>query len=64
MGSDTYRYVANYECENCGHARTMKMRQKIGSFTEKCGGCGEEAKFELTMEPMDIDRFGEGLISR
>ena len=58
------KYVAIYECQNCGHERTMKMRQKIGSFEEQCEECSVEARFELTMEPMDIDRFGEGLVPR
>lgn len=60
----SYRFVANYECENCGFEKTMKMRQKIGTFTEDCDDCGEESEFALTMEPMDIDKFDEELIPR
>lgn len=60
----TYQYVANYECQNCGHERTMKMRQKIGSFTEECADCGVESEFNATMDPMDIKKFGEELIQR
>lgn len=59
-----YNYVATYECEDCGHERTMKMRLKVGEFDEDCPGCGEETTHLLTMDPMDIDQFGEELIER
>lgn len=64
IGTDRFNYVANYECGRCGHERTKKMRVKIGRFDEECPECGEETTHGLTMEPISIDKFGEGLIDR
>ncbi|MDR9431521.1 MAG: hypothetical protein RI568_12595 [Natronomonas sp.] len=60
--SGEYQYVANYDCENCGHTRTMKMRNKVGSFTDECPTCGAETEFGLAMDPLPIDRFGDEVI--
>lgn len=60
----SHQYVGNYECGECGHERTMKMRVKIGSFEEQCDECDAEATFSATMDPMDIEKFGEELVPR
>lgn len=60
----TFAYVGNYECAECGHEKTMKTRLKVGSFEDECDECGVEAEFAATMDPMDIDKFGEELVPR
>lgn len=60
----TFQFVAVYECKECGAERTKKTRVKVGSFEEECDECGVEAEFGLSVEPMDIDKFGEELVAR